>query len=100
MVSLTVLLSSVLMLVFVRETGANLGSADNIANQIGDVLAQFMAKWFDKDAITKIYSTQSYDTLTGKKSVLSKENYSKIQIAMKFAKHLSLVFTTNRAGNT
>ena len=52
-------------MVSIRESSTNLGSADNIANKIGEVLVQFMGKWFDKDAITKIYNTQSYDTYTG-----------------------------------
>ena len=65
MASLTAVLFCVVLVMYSQETSANLGSADNIANEIGRVLAKFMAKWFDKDAIEKIYSTQSYDTFTG-----------------------------------
>ncbi|KAL5256751.1 hypothetical protein ACHWQZ_G011870 [Mnemiopsis leidyi] len=56
---------SIILIASVRYSSSNLGSADNIANKIGEVLVQFMGKWFDKDAITKIYNTQSYNTYTG-----------------------------------
>ena len=62
-------------MVSIRESSTNLGSADNIANKIGEVLVEFMGKWFDKDAITKIYNTQSYDTYTGKFKVDKKNDY-------------------------
>ncbi|KAL5257658.1 hypothetical protein ACHWQZ_G012542 [Mnemiopsis leidyi] len=47
------------------EGSDQLESVDNVAVSIGVGLDRFMGRWFDVPSITKIYSTQSYDTFTG-----------------------------------
>jgi hypothetical protein len=65
MTSLTGIVICIVLAMCSLESSANLGSADHISSEIGQVLVRFMAKWFNKDEIEKIYNTQSYKTYTG-----------------------------------
>lgn len=55
-----------LLILTISEVSSNGGtSADNIANDIGQSLSDYLDRWFDVKWIESVFSQQKYNTMTG-----------------------------------